>query len=66
MIILVLSQKQPILNILGGSLDVQIVYFMDENLPQFDRKYCLLLMSVQQYHLGCDNSDWEYKLGLIV
>ena len=26
-------------NILGGSVDVQIVYFMDENLARFNRKY---------------------------
>ena len=65
MITLVFSQKQPTQTFLGGSVDVQIVYFMDENLAQFNRKYYLLLMSVQQYQLGCGNSDWEYKLGLI-
>ena len=48
-----------------GSEDVQIVYFIDENLSQFNRKYCLLLLFVQQYQLGCGNSYWEYKLGLI-
>ena len=32
-------------NILGGSVDVQIVYFMDENLAQFNRKYYLVFIA---------------------